>query len=83
MRGCIFIDDSDRKELLEYMQKTAKQKLALQIIDRRARRNKSTIIVSRYHLKYFTMLDSFKEVAGIISENITRPKNLKVIEFFK
>lgn len=58
-------------------------KTALKVIDRRARRNKSTIIISRYHIRYFAMLDSFKEIEGIINPNSSRPKNLKVIEFTK
>ncbi|MER2114279.1 MAG: hypothetical protein ABS904_00820 [Solibacillus isronensis] len=58
-------------------------KTALNIIDKRARRGKSTVIVSRYNIRYFAMLDNFKEIEGIIDPNSKRPKNLKVIEFTK
>lgn len=56
---------------------------ALTVIDRRARRGKSTIIVSRYPFKYFTLRDSTKEFQGIISNTSIRPKNIQLIEFIK
>lgn len=53
-------------------------KVMLQVIDRRARRGLPTIIMSRYNFKYFTSLDKFKEVEGIVSYNNPSPKNLRV-----
>lgn len=54
--------------------------IMLKIIDRRARRGLPTITLSRYNFNFFTMLDTQKETAGIISYNNPSHKNLQVFE---
>lgn len=55
-------------------------KTALKIIDRRARRGLSTIILSRYNFKFFTSYDTFGEMKSLVKYDAVSPKNVRVIE---
>lgn len=55
-------------------------KTMLQVIDRRARKDLPTIILSREYARYFFAYDKMNQVAGIIKYNNPSPKNLQVYE---
>lgn len=55
-------------------------KVMLQVIDRRARRGKTTIILSRYGIQQLIYMDGLKETQGIMSYNNPTPKNLQTYE---
>lgn len=55
-------------------------KTALKVIDRRARRGLSTIILSRYNFNFFTSYDKFGETKSLVKYDAVSPKNLRIIE---